>query len=313
MRKLLICALLLLALCLAAPMLGSAAHAEVMIEGLPYDRYASRLDLTGLRVTDVEALKETLRSMPRLREADLTDCNLSDEALDSLRQELAEYRVKIVWTLTVGKNYRLRTDAWVFSTQHSSNDHRLEDKDVACLRYATELRALDLGHNWIFDISFVEPMTQLRVVVLSDNRITDFSPLAGKPLEYLEIFNNKVSDISFLEGCDTLLDLNICDTHVADLSPLYQLKSLKRLWVGDMKEVTAAERDRFLSYQKENMEAYNFWTDIPTMYGWRGDEKGPGHPRYEIVKAMFHEGVYYDFDTVLAPEQYVVLNKNKKK
>ena len=36
-----------------------------------------------------------------------------------------------------------------------------------------------------------------------------------------------------------------------------------------------------------------------------------GHPRYEIIKAMFKEGVYYDFNYVLREDQYVHLFKNK--
>ena len=135
--------------------------------------------------------------------------------------------------------------------------------------------------------------------------------MQSKPLEYLEIFNTHVSDISFLRGCDTLLDINLCHTWVGDLSPLYHLKNLKRIWMGDAPMMTLAERKRFLSYQQENLEAYDFWTDIPTLYGWRGDENGPGHPRYEIIKAMFKEGVYYDFNTVLRPDQYVVLRRKK--
>lgn len=310
MRKLLLCLLLCL-------LLLPAAQAEnqvvaILIDGILYPSDTREMDLTGLQVEDVRLLRDSLRHLPRLTYVDLTDCNLSDAQLDSLRQEMAPYGIKIVWTLNIGKTYRLRTDAQVFSTHHSSKDPRLEDEDVACLRYATELRALDLGHNWIFDASFLEPMNELRVLVLSDNRITDFSALAGKPLEYLEIFNNRVEDLSFLAGCDTLMDLNICMTHVSDLSPLYHLKGLKRLWVGDATPVSYQERKTFLSYQKENLEAYNFWTDIPTLYGWRGDEKGPGHPRYEIVKAMFHEEVYYDFNTVLRPEQYVQIYKKKQ-
>ena len=80
----------------------------------------------------------------------------------------------------------------------------------------------------------------------------------------------------------------------------------KRYWlskISGFREITVCD---------DESEAYEFWTDIPTLYGWRGDENGPGHPRYEIIKAMFHENVYYDFDTVLRPEQYVYLYKKKQ-
>ena len=313
MRKLLLfCAILFTAL-FSIAWAQQSTQGLVAIEGVYYDRGAETLDLTGVRITRPEKLKGALGSMPYLTRVDLTDCGLDNEALAQLREELAPQGVKVVWTLYLGKSgYSLRTDDWVFSTRHSSKDHRLEDEEVAPLRYAIELRALDLGHNWISDVSFLEPMTELRVLILSDNRFGDLSCLKGKPLEYIEIFNTKVQDLSFLEGCDTLLDLNICMTRVYDLSPLYHLKNLKRIWVGNATGVTWTERQRFLSCQKDNLEAYEFWTDIPTLYGWRGDENGPGHPRYEIIKAMFKENVYYDFNTVLRPEQYVYLYTKKR-
>ncbi|MBQ7520504.1 MAG: hypothetical protein IJU12_09300 [Clostridia bacterium] len=313
MKKTLLCCAVLVLLLFSAAWAEQTTHASVVIEGSYYDRGAETLDLTGVRITRLDRLRLALCSMPYLTYVDLTDCGLSDELLGEFRELMAPRGVKIVWTLHLGKTgYSLRTDDWVFSTRHSSKDPRLEDDEVAPLRYATELRALDLGHNWITDVSFLEPMTELRVAILSDNRFSDLSYLQGKPLEYLEIFNTRVSDLSFLEGCDTLMDLNICMTRVYDLSPLYHLKNLRRLWVGNATGVTWTERQRFLSYQKDNLEAYEFWTDIPTLYGWRGDENGPGHPRYEIIKAMFHENVYYDFDTVLRPEQYVYLYKKKQ-
>ena len=277
-----------------------------------YDEATGRMDLTGLEGVNLPALEILLCQVPGLTYADLSYSVLSNEELAELRDYMAERGVKIVWTLTMRYGYSVRTDDWVFSTRHSSKDPRLEDEDVACLRYATELRALDLGHNWLHDSSFLEPMNELRVLILSDNKLSDLSCLKGKPLEYLEIFNNHVEDLSFLEGCDTLMDLNICTTWVSDLSPLDHLKGLKRLWVGDGTRVSYAERKRFLALQGDNLDEYDFYTDIPTLYGWRGDENGPGHPHYEIIKAMFKEGVYYDFDTVLRPDQYVYLYKKKQ-
>jgi len=302
-------------LCVLLPLCfwGTAQADTALIQGVPCDADAVYLDLSGLQVISLYSLEYQLKRMPNLQEVDLSFCDLSDEQLDWLRARMAEQGVKVVWTLRLGRSgYQVRTDAWVFSTRHSSKDPRLEDADVACLRYATELRALDLGHNWIFDVSFLEPMTELRVVILADNRFSDLSFLAGKPLEYLEIFNTKVEDLSFLNGCDTLMDLNICLTPVRDLSPLYTLPNLKRVWVGNVTPVSWEEQQIFLAFQRDRLEACNFHTDMPTMYGWRGDEEGPGHPRYEIIKAMFKEGVYYDFDTVLRPEQYVYLYKKKR-
>ena len=269
--------------------------------------YLSLVGMDGL--DDPDRLGRALLRIPGLKKVDLSGCPMTDAQLADLRSRMADHGIEVVWTLYLPHGYSLRTDDWVFSTHHNSRDPRLSSADVDCLRYATSLRALDLGHNWIIDASFLEPLTELRVLILSDNKIESMDCLAGKPLEYLEAFNNHIKDISFLAGCDTLIDLNLCHTWVSDLSPLYHLKSLRRIWMGDVPTLTYAERKQFLSYQQEQLEDYDFWVDVPTAEGWRGDEYGPGHPRYEIIKAMFKEGVYYDFNTVLRPEQYVRLHR----
>lgn len=322
MKRIVLCILLVFLFPLIASAEGaspasSPTAAKTWYDPAWYDADTGRLDLSGLDLSNMASariwLKQELPRIPGLQWVDLSYSSLTDEELASLREDMAAEGVKIVWTLLLGRSgYSLRTDDWVFSTRHSSKDPRLEDEDVACLRYATELRALDLGHNWLFDSSFLAPLNELRVLILSDNKLDDLSFLAGKPLEYLEIFNTHVRDLSFLRNCDTLMDLNICMTQVSDLSPLYHLPRLQRLWVGNSTRVSWYERQDFLAWQGDKLEAYDFWTDIPTLYGWRGDEDGPGHPHYEIIKAMFKENVYYDFDTVLRPDQYVYLYTKKK-
>lgn len=190
---------------------------------------------------------------------------LENETLADLRARWAEKGVKVVWTIKLPRtDYTCRSDATAFSTLHQTNSKRLEGYQVAVLQYATELRALDLGHNWIFDIDWIEPLKELRVLILSDNRITDISPLADKPLEYLEMFNNRVKDVSCLEGKETLLDLNLCNTHVGDLSVLYTLPNLKRVWMGDIDELTKDTVNAYLAEKGDTLEAYNFTTKYPT-------------------------------------------------
>lgn len=292
----------LLALLLCVLLLPCAAWGEgtVTIEGKAYAPDTTELDLTNVKISSVEKLEEALCQLDALTFVNLSFCGLSNDTLAALRTRMAERGVKVVWTLKFGR-WTLRTDATAFSTLNDSKTNRYGEDTFQVLKYCTELRAIDLGHNWIFDVSFLEPLKELRVVILSDNRITDVSCLAGKPLEYFEMFNNRVKDISFLAECDTLIDLNLCHTHVADLSPLYELPNLKRVWMGDISELTKQEISNFLAHQEANLEAYNFYTLYPTEYGWRVNE------RYEIIKAMFKEGVYMDFDTVLRPEQYVKL------
>ena len=292
MKKTLAMLLCLLLLCPALPVFAEGA-AMVTIEKTQYDASLERLELTRVKITSLPALEEAMAQMPNLTYIEFGTQNqsgLENETLADLRTRWAEKGVKVVWTINL----------------HQTNSKRLEGYQVAVLQYATELRALDLGHNWIFDIDWIEPLKELRVLILSDNRITDISPLADKPLEYLEMFNNRVKDISCLEGKETLLDLNLCNTHVGDLSVLYTLPNLKRVWMGDIDELTKDTVNAYLAEKGDTLEAYNFTTKYPTEGGWRT------HDRYEIIKAMFFAGEYISFDTQLDDSQKIYLRKDHK-
>ena len=66
------------------------------------------------------------------------------------------------------------------------------------LKYCTDLRALDIGHQAITDLSVIgEHLTELRVLIIADNKVTDLTPLSNlRHLHYLEFFVNRVSDLS---------------------------------------------------------------------------------------------------------------------
>lgn len=300
---------LMLLLCPALPVFAEGA-AMVTIEKTQYDASLERLELTRVKITSLPALEEAMAQMPNLTYIEFgtqSQSGLDNETLADLRARWAEKGVKVVWTIKLPRtDYTCRSDATAFSTLHQTNSKRLEGYQVAVLQYATELRALDLGHNWIFDIDWIEPLKELRVLILSDNRITDISPLADKPLEYLEMFNNRVKDISCLEGKEMLIDLNLCNTHVGDLSVLYTLPNLKRVWMGDIDELTKDTVNAYLAEKGDTLEAYNFTTKYPTEGGWRT------HDRYEIIKAMFFAGEYISFDTQLDDSQKIYLRKDHK-
>lgn len=298
---------LMMTLCPVLPVFAEGA-AMVTIEKTQYDASLERLDLTKVKITSLPALEEAMAQMPNLNYIEFGTQNqsgLDNETLADLRTRWAEKGVKVVWTLKFPRaDYTCRTDATAFSTLHQTNSKRLEGYQVAVLQYATELKALDLGHNWIFDIDWIEPLKDLRVLILSDNRITDISPLADKPLEYLEMFNNKVKDISCLAGKETLIDLNLCNTHVSDLSIVASMPNLQRVWMGDIDELTKDAVNAYLTEKGDTLDSYNFTTKYPTEGGWRT------HPRYEIIKAMFFSGEYISFDTVLDDSQKIYLRKD---
>jgi len=68
----------------------------------------------------------------------------------------------------------------------------LTDEEVAPLRYMTHLRELNLGDNWITDVSFLEGVETLQVLRLNNNSIGDLSPLAELPnLWHLDVSYNR--------------------------------------------------------------------------------------------------------------------------
>ena len=78
------------------------------------------------------------------------------------------------------------------------------------LEYARNLRMLLLSQNSISDISALSGMTQLLQLVLSQNSISDISALSGMTqLDHLFLHNNNISDISTLAGLTQLTRLTL--------------------------------------------------------------------------------------------------------
>jgi len=125
------------------------------------------------------------------------------------------------------------------------------------LEHATNLLNLWLGDNgYITDVSALAGLTNLRLLVISQNRISDISPLSGlvwlrdldihhnqirdisslsglTRLQRLALRENPIRDISVLSGLNMLDDLILSFTEVSDISPLLGLTSLRRLDLRD--------------------------------------------------------------------------------
>ena len=159
---------------------------------------------------------------------------------------------------------------------------------MAPLKYCTDVKYLDLGHNIIGDISFVASMPDLEVAVLAINYWSDATPLAScKKLEYLEVFNTFLSDLSPLAELTNLKHLNICWLeNVTDITPLYGLSNLERLWIGNMTPIPQDQIDTIR--EKLPNCVINTTTYNPTEEGWREGE------RYQLLKEQFgyDEGAY---------------------
>ena len=128
----------------------------VPLLGTRYDDDTEEIDLGGVPVDDVGGLEAAVGLLPRLKKLDMCLCGLSDEEMEALGQRHPE--VDFVWLITFGGGrYTVRTDLVSFSTLRADfgkTEHRFTDEELAPLyRYCRHLRALDLGHNYIRDIT----------------------------------------------------------------------------------------------------------------------------------------------------------------
>ena len=79
-------------------------------------------------------------------------------------------------------------------------------------------------------IEFAVNLRELNAIWVSENKISDISPLAGLTrLRILNLKDSEISDISPLAGLTELEDLNLKDSEISDVSPLAGLTKLERL------------------------------------------------------------------------------------
>ena len=203
---------------------------DILDQNVDYN--VETLDLSYKNIEDIDGFKRTLSLLPNLKKIDLSYSNLSNEELGNLR--LALPNVRIDWVVHLGK-WSVRTDAVAFSVLITQYDYkRMTSNDIQVLKYCTELKTLDLGHQAIEDISVIGAYLQdLRILILADNKIKDISPIANlKHLHYLELFMNDITDSTPLASCTELVDLNISFNYrFSDISGILNLPKLERLWL----------------------------------------------------------------------------------
>lgn len=92
--------------------------------------------------------------------------------------------------------------------------------------YATETAHGDISDE---DLALLAQCTNLRVLVLDYQQISDLSPLADLPLEYLSLTGNQISDLSPLSGLTELRVLDLGENPVRSAEVLSQLTALQEV------------------------------------------------------------------------------------
>ncbi len=257
-----------------------AFHAEVELGGETFDSDVEEIDLNSKEVGDFDLFFASAALFNNLKKIEMCDCGFSNEQMETLRD--AYPNTKFVWRVYLGK-WSLRTDAVAFSVLIMAYDEyeRMTTEDIQVLKYCTDLQALDLGHQDVSDISVIgDYLTELRILILVDNKVTDLSPLAKlKHLHYLEFFVNRVNDITPLASCRELVDLNMGYNGITDITPLLDLPLLERLW---FEHTLVSARDVQLLKETYPNATIISVGEGSVDQGWRA------HARYRAMIDMFN-------------------------
>ena len=275
-----------------------AAELAAILEAHPDTVYDYTLPVCGQQVSSgqttlvlegdvtlemVQELKTWLPCLPALRQVDMFDAKLTDEDMEYFFTSFPD--IHFGWTLRLGR-WTVRTDAEAFSTLNHLDSPRFKTPHFEKLRYCYQLQALDLGHNKITDISFLENLTQISVLILADNEIVDISPLRNlRKLRYVELFINDIVDLSPLSDNPLLLDLNLTYNDVSDWTPLKTCPNIERLWFGK-NEISKEDRSELESFFPNTKIIFSSGS---TGYGWRE------HPRYDVIYKIFHTKKFSPF------------------
>lgn len=261
---------------------------ELDVDGVGITPDVRELDLSGhdLAALDLD-MYMLLGLLRNLEKVDMCQCGFSNDEMSALQDAFPG--IKIVWEIKLS-HWTIRTDAVAFSTMKTcSQTFYLKDEEAKYLKYCTDLVALDLGHNYVTDLSFLQYMPELKILILVDNvkgwengkirRIDDLSMLQYVPkLEYLEFFCDGVKDISFLQYTPNLVDLNISYNPISDATYLFELPKLERLFLEHTR-IPYSEFERLQeTYPDAQLEYYG---EGSIDHNWRK------HERYYAMRDMF--------------------------
>ena len=216
----------------------AAPEAEIAYRFTLYDREINlsdkTLDLSYVQITDnAEALLAAARCMPNLQTLDMDSCGIGNQRMEEIRNALPN--TEVIWRIFFGTTYTARTDVERILASSPSYGGTLRNQDIEVLKYCTKIKYLDIGHNEaITDLSVVNYMPDLEVLIIAMNPLGDLTPLAKcEKLEYLELFYSKTDDLSPLAEVKSLKHLNVghCP-YLHDISPIYDLE-LERFYLGN--------------------------------------------------------------------------------
>ena len=234
----------------------------------------TEIDLNQVERISAETIETVIALCPDVKKITVTKhYYLKNDAMIALLESYPE--IEFVWMVCLKGRYRLPSNCTAYSTLNGPDEpDKLRSANLEALQYVHGLKALDLGHNQITDLSWLRYCPELEMLILSDNKqIKDITPIGElKNLQYLEIFSTDTVDLSPLANCTELIDLNISAMKsVTDLSPLDGLSKLERFWGTRMYGLSEEEKERFTAMHPNVQISFN--AKHQTSDGWREHER----------------------------------------
>lgn len=258
--------------------------------GKTFDLSDSAVDINHIRLDDNgDEILALCKCMPKLEYLDMDGCGVPNERMAEIRAALPN--AKVVWRIWFGRNYTARTDTERILASKHTEGGLLRDKNVQPLKYCTDVKYLDLGHNAITNIDFVKDMKNLEVCILGLNIWSDISPLSNcSKIEYLEIMDTYLSNLEPLRSMPDLKHLNAANNiNLTDISQLFDL-NLERLWLGYKHQIPI---EQIREFRKQFPDCQiNTTVDDSMSQGWRLNK------RYKELKetfGYFHSTIPYNF------------------
>lgn len=244
-----------------------AIKCSTSVYGVDIDNDTEFLDLNTIPIDDLTELDVALGIFPNIKTVEICSCTLDNETIAALRDKYPDK--KIVWLIKVSR-FSIRTDAQVFSTLGKMKYYDFTSEVASPIfKYCTELRALDLGHNNLTDISEITNLKHLHTLILADNAISDISPLAElKDLNYIELQANKIKDAAPLGELPLLEDLYIVkNSKIQNIVSVGKCTKIHKLYISSC-GITGNEIWELKKAIPKDCE-FRYGQH----YYWRGDEK----------------------------------------
>ena len=253
--------------------------------GSEYSILCEKLNLNHIEMDDEgAAVRRVLPYLKHCTFLNMDMCGVSSKAMAAIRDDFPQ--IEVVWRVFFGRDCAVRTDCERILA--SNTGHVLTSANSRDLKYCTKVKYLDVGHQYLTDLSFLKYMPDLEVCIIALNPWSDLSPICNcTKLEYLEIEYTQCHDLSPLSTLTGLKHLNIGGLgSLKGCKALLNLTELERLMVTShttvpdtvLKELRESHPDVYIDTEA-NDASDGLWRADPVRKTWS--------ERYQLLREQF--------------------------